>query len=251
MNKVRAMVWLAGAGMLAAQAVLLAFTIRAAEQAKGRKVVRAERFDVVDSRGRLRGRFSAAGDSVSLSVRDARGKVCAVLALGAGGVPSLSFWFPEGPLCARLGLVPGGPALSLFDADGRESALLHVSPWWGSTLRLLHANGKEGARVSVYPNAAVLSLSYARGEPSISVSARQPTFRTGLEAYDTHGKMRTHVGLDSFDAGVVELSDRDENPRAVPGHTSLERTRTGATEERPESSLVLFDKEGKVLWTAP
>jgi hypothetical protein len=35
------------------------------------------------------------------------------------------------------------------------------------------------------------------------------------------------------------------------GHSAIEATRTGAVEQRPASSLVLFDKDGKVLFKAP
>ena len=40
-------------------------------------------------------------------------------------------------------------------------------------------------------------------------------------------------------------------PRAVLGSTSLELIKTGTIEKRPESSLVLFDKDGKVIWQTP
>jgi len=36
--------------------------------------------------------------------------------------------------------------------------------------------------------------------------------------------------------------------RAVLGRTNLETPRSGSVETLPLSSLVLFDKEGKVLW---
>jgi hypothetical protein len=48
----------------------------------------------------------------------------------------------------------------------------------------------------------------------------------------------------------VELSENGRT-RAVLGHTSLVTKRTGVVEERPVSSLVLFDKDGTVLWRAP
>jgi hypothetical protein len=47
------------------------------------------------------------------------------------------------------------------------------------------------------------------------------------------------------------LSDPKGIMRAVVGHTKLERQATGVTEERPPSSIVLFNKDGGVLWKAP
>ena len=57
-------------------------------------------------------------------------------------------------------------------------------------------------------------------------------------------------------AKVVEaerfvVRDASGNTRAVLGSTVLETTQTGAVEKRPPSSLVLFDKNGKVIWSAP
>jgi hypothetical protein len=47
------------------------------------------------------------------------------------------------------------------------------------------------------------------------------------------------------------LHDENEKTRAVLGHTALEATATGTVEQRPTSSLVLFDRDGKVIWSVP
>jgi len=49
----------------------------------------------------------------------------------------------------------------------------------------------------------------------------------------------------------IALYDEDGNLRTVLGSTTLEVPHTGEKELRPVSSLVLFDKKGKVLWSAP
>ncbi len=51
----------------------------------------------------------------------------------------------------------------------------------------------------------------------------------------------------SGDASLT-LSDRDGNSRAAFGRTELKNNRTGSTEIRAPSSLILFDEEGKVVW---
>lgn len=54
------------------------------------------------------------------------------------------------------------------------------------------------------------------------------------------------------DGPVLVLHDDEKGKmRAALGAISTEGTRTGTVEKRPESSLVLFDKDGKVLWKAP
>lgn len=47
------------------------------------------------------------------------------------------------------------------------------------------------------------------------------------------------------------LMDESGTTRAVLGHTKIERPATGVIEQLPASSLVLFDKEAKVVWKAP
>ncbi len=53
------------------------------------------------------------------------------------------------------------------------------------------------------------------------------------------------------DGAAVKLFDNPQTLRAVLGKTNLEAVRSGSIETRPLSSLVLFDKEGKVLWQTP
>lgn len=73
--------------------------------------------------------------------------------------------------------------------------------------------------------------------------------RVGLR--DSQGQMLAQLEVST--KGLVSLTLRDErfNTRAVLGHTKLEITRTGTVEQHPASSLVLFDKDGKVIWKAP
>jgi hypothetical protein len=72
-----------------------------------------------------------------------------------------------------------------------------------------------------------------------------------LEFYDAKGELRAALGTDSGGRPSLGLADEQGKPRAVLGALALKTIGTGATEQRAESSLVLFDKEGKVLWHAP
>ena len=49
----------------------------------------------------------------------------------------------------------------------------------------------------------------------------------------------------------ISLHDKKGNLRAVLGTTQLKHPDTGSTEIRAPSSLVLFDEEGNVVWSAP
>lgn len=77
---------------------------------------------------------------------------------------------------------------------------------------------------------------------------------------DTHGEAEEYMfsqkaGTLRLTNGVngpgIELLDNAKTLRAVLGTTRLQTTRTDIVESRPASSLVLFDKDGNVLWRAP
>lgn len=73
----------------------------------------------------------------------------------------------------------------------------------------------------------------------------------GLAILDNEWK--TRIGLRVWADGTPRLTlfDKDGEPRALLGSTSLLTTRMGEVEQRPESSLVFFDKAGKAVWRAP
>jgi hypothetical protein len=56
--------------------------------------------------------------------------------------------------------------------------------------------------------------------------------------------------VDASGAGLA-LFDERRTMRAVLGALPIANPKTGNLELRPESSAVLFDKDGKVIWKAP
>ncbi len=77
-----------------------------------------------------------------------------------------------------------------------------------------------------------------------------PDGRPGLVLRDQDEKRRAVLGLGRDGEPHLSLADK-EGIRVTLGHTELEVTRTGGTENRPVSSLVMFDKRGTVIWRAP
>ena len=74
----------------------------------------------------------------------------------------------------------------------------------------------------------------------------------GIHIYDRGGIRRASVGLTAEESlPFVTLKDGDGQTRATLGWTVLETRKTGEETHRPASSLVLFDKEGNVIWQAP
>jgi len=71
------------------------------------------------------------------------------------------------------------------------------------------------------------------GEPGLWLADKNGTYRAALNL----------LGGDSY----LRFTDKDGQLRAVLG----EVTEAGETRQRPVSSLVLFDKEANVIWSAP
>lgn len=104
----------------------LAYTAEVAqEKPPEAKVVRAEKFELVDSKGKVRGAFSTGIDgNAELSLFGKQGKERAVLTLDATG-PTISLKDDDGELRARLTLVAGGsPVLYLSEKDKKATAIL-------------------------------------------------------------------------------------------------------------------------------
>jgi hypothetical protein len=71
-----------------------------------------------------------------------------------------------------------------------------------------------------------------------------------LSLHDKAGKERVCLSVLDDEPAVV-VCDGAGSDRAVLGVAHLKLTRTGAKETTAESSLVLFDKDGKVIHRAP
>lgn len=169
-------------------------------------VVRARRFEMVDTAGNVRARledFSGLGPQLALN--DDKGQLRATLGSGPGGSVALRLRDAKGQGRAVLSLVSDGPTLSMRDPEGREQVGLFTS-----------SNGQSS-----------------------------------LLMQDAAGKWRATLGLDDGGMPHLTLSDAAGTARAVLGPTSLEAAKTGEIRTRPESSLVLFDKDGRVMWQAP
>lgn len=68
---------------------------------------------------------------------------------------------------------------------------------------------------------------------------------------DSRMKNRAVLGLWEDGEPYLTLLDRSGQVRATLGSTILRDSLTGSSVRRPSSSLVLFDEDGKIIWSAP
>ncbi len=159
-------------------------------------------------------------------LRDTRGKILATLGTEASGT-SLSVYDQNGKPRAGLSVIAdGAPVLVLFDQNGKDRAGLVLGADGTPALALLDQNGKRRAVLSTLVDG-----------------------RPGLLLADQNEKGRLLLGVDTSGPSLV-LRDENQN-RAMLGHAALEGKTAGTVEQRPASSLVLFDKDGTVIWKAP
>ena len=130
-------------GMLAVVAGLAAVVCLAATKPAA-KVMRAERFEVVDSTGRARAVFGERSNGeLGLAVFGKDGGVRAMLAVIADGSTELALRDQRGRVRAALSVWPDGtPRLALFDSEGKSRGVLGVGPGGNPALSLSDKRGK-------------------------------------------------------------------------------------------------------------
>jgi hypothetical protein len=195
-------------------------------------VVEAEKFILVDPAGNRRALlWFRDEDSPALEFFTTGGKLRA-------SVGMLSYRSTHSPMPSGKGVDPAvvalveepSPTLALFDEQG--ACRIQVSAWRGwPSLSFTDQEGKECGYLGL--------LGRFGGSPGLMLG--------GL------GEGRVKL-LGPPEGPAVSLTDGIQDGgklRAVLGRTSLETTRTGEVQTLPASSLVLFDKEGKVMFQEP
>ena len=128
-------------------------------------------------------------------------------------------------------------ALKLFDSKGKQRLHLFV-----------HNDGPKDLH-SGWPKAGLSLLTEAEKEAaSLNIKTDNST---DLLLRDGKSIGRAWIRLTQDGKPSVLLFDENDRLRAAMGHVVLETPRVEAVTTRPASSLVLFDKDGKVIWTAP
>jgi hypothetical protein len=210
-------------------------------------------------------------EAEQLVIRDSGGRARIIIGQAA---PRMQGWPTNLPLGEKYGLFICDEAereLAHLAAEGGMSGLQLMSPDERSLVELHTWRYFKGQSSKSDPGAsgAILNL-WSQAD------ATQPGAQVRIVAWDDiSGMKRTYsrvtVGVarktpddtlpriqlewsrEPHTAGSSRLSlfDSAETERLTLGHTSLTTTGTGEVRERAESSAVLFDRDGKVLWATP
>lgn len=203
------------------------FTARlaAADTSSGSlKTISAEKFQVVDKKGNIRSVLKQ--DSLLLFDKD--GGIRFSLDMDIYGDAHMSLRDKDGTIRLMLGLDLGGkPYIGLSDDDGEADVKIEV----GEQGSFVYLSGKDPAK----------------GAAALGTDAQG----THLSLSDRDGRSRLWVTVDPQGEPSLNLFDQAGKLRAVLGSATLRDVRSGINEKIPASSLVLFDKSEKVIWSAP
>jgi len=144
----------------------------------------------------------------------------------------------DGVVRGSIGLNQSGVTLNFRDVTGTKSAEVLVTEI-GVGIVLSDESQESAIR---------MMTGESSGYSSISITAAEST----LIATPNILTVSHPAGSILVDAEkpMIRVADSRHAPRAILGVTSLTPP-TGSTEIRAPSSLVLFDEEGNVVWSAP
>jgi len=151
----------------------------------------------------------------------------------------------------------------LRDAEGKPRARLESLPSGLVRLALLDKNeniqsvlgvgvGRPSLVLAGRNNKTILTTSFLSisGKSRLTLAVL-PSGAQSLVLTDNTKRTRAELGIEVDGSSTFGLFDRTGTARAVLGSISLANEETGMIEKRPESSLVLFGKDGKAIWSAP
>jgi hypothetical protein len=152
--------------------------------------------------------------------------------------------------------------IELFTPEGNLTVKLGGSPLGGSELIMFDGNRK--ARVSLDSSAPLLQMGKLEIDNTGHVSlcgGGKGTVRLGygsLILSDEAGRQTASLGASDSEAVLTLISDtprllvgKPNDYRTEIGSTDLLIPSTGETHRTSAASVVLFDKNGKVIWSAP
>jgi len=231
------------AGVVALAVIAAVVLMGQATGGKVAKVVEAEKFVLKDKDGKIRAIFGLAVGHPVLTHPLA---------------PHLSFYDKQSKPRIKLALdIDGTPELLLGDKK-RAYAHLYLELNGNAWLEMVGMKSRAYGGKELKQDSSIwmlaghdplLKLFKSATKPRVQLSGRGDGL---LEVWGEHG------GFLEVNPSSLRIKDRNWNLRAELGSTTLKITRPGLAggkveteEKRPESSLVLFDKDEKVTWKAP
>jgi len=113
--------------------------------------------------------------------------------------------------------------------------------------------GEEGKRLGTWwsiDGTSFLDLHDKNGEVVVLRLSVNPLYGAEVSLGRGVGERLALLAMGADGSPYLRLEDKN-GFSAVLGSTNLKQAQTGVSEKRPASSLVFFNKDGKVIWKAP
>jgi len=140
-------------------------------------------------------------------------------------------------------------SFTLKDANGHARAELYMDGE-GPSLKLLDPSGASLVSLSlrdVAPGGPFLLLSDPQHHAGVSISVAQGE-GSQLSLIGERADIQAHIGV-TPDGTAMELSDKDGFTTSI--GNSVQAAKNGQVKKTSAASVTLFNKDRKVLWTAP
>jgi hypothetical protein len=168
-----------------------------------------------------------------------------VIALAAGvigGMLSNKFLQQEPEQGKNLKNIIVAHEIHLVDDEGRERWVLTLSKEGEPHVTFVNKNGWAPMAMGINKE----------GIPFFNM-VLEPNQKAGpsLIMMDSQMNSRALLGLNRDGEPYLTFLDQNGQNRLAMGSTDVANPFTGLNEKRPCSSIILFDENGKVLWSAP
>ena len=206
--------------------------------------IRANKFVLEDKSGKARAGLYLMQEGPTLTLLDENGQPRAWLALREFG-PDLALIDKNSELRASLSVSEDGPRFSLNNENGDSLSRLTADKD-GSRLTMYDGTQQFSSTISASESGALMSVAHGRGEKAITLLAHKDGL--DFEFSDDILSPRASMKL-SKEGPSLELFDEKGMARFIAGRTATV-TQDGKTITFPESSLILFGPDSKVIWSA-
>jgi hypothetical protein len=225
---------------------LAAVVVLGMGQGRPSQTVEANRFVLVDSGGVKRAELALPGPNGVLSFFDSGGSPTTVLSPEGYVVFGQAMRF--GTRMARIALTKAG----LYFTDDHGEVVINLGGLKDENFKAMSASpslelfgSSEKLRVELGASGSREYLTFGHNDARLEAGDSE----VGLTL--SGGDGRTVVGMHALKDGAnLAVGDR-EGFHAELGNTDLVTLRTGEKHKTSAASLVLFGKDGKVLWSAP
>jgi len=180
---------------------------------------------------------------------DKDGNERAVLGLDDQGRTMLELRDSSKTARAKLVADDKSGALQLLDTGGNVQVELQARDFV-SGLRIQDPEGKLRVTVLQAFGTPSIGLLNSEGTEGVGITVLRNGFAS-IRLAGPQGKKRAELSVATDGSPSLALFDSAEKSRAVLGSVTLVRQGIGEEIKRPESSLVFFNADGKVIWSAP